>query len=104
MENRVELSKRAQKDLRKLGPGRVRDRLVAAIRDNLEADPMPDNADVKALQGAEPWLRLRCGNHRVIYRALTDVELEALDAEERAGFLVDRVVDRRELDRAIADL
>jgi hypothetical protein len=41
---------------------------------------------------------------RVVYRPLTGPELKALRAAEAAGFLVERIVDRRDLEKAAATL
>ena len=66
---------------------------------------MPENADAMRFQRAAPWLRLRSGDYRVTYRPLTASELQTLGvARGRAGFLVARIVDRRELDEAVAKL
>jgi mRNA-degrading endonuclease RelE of RelBE toxin-antitoxin system len=100
---RVELSKRALRDLRRLDHP-VRRRLLDLLERELAAEPQPPNLDVKALVGRSPWLRLRRGEHRIIYRPLTKAELARLDALEPAGFLVGRVVDRRDLERAAASL
>ena len=62
------------------------------------------NLDAKARQGAAPWLRLRMGDVRVIFRPLTTEELRVLPSSPSAGFLVARVVNRRDLDRAIETL
>jgi mRNA-degrading endonuclease RelE of RelBE toxin-antitoxin system len=100
---RVELSKRALRDLRRLDHP-VRRRLLDLLERELAADPQPLNLDVKALVGRSPWLRLRRGEHRVIYRPLTDIELTRLKAPESAGFLVERIVDRRDLERVATSL
>jgi mRNA-degrading endonuclease RelE of RelBE toxin-antitoxin system len=100
---RVELSKRALRDLRRLDHP-VRKRLLDLLEGELAAEPQPPNLDVKALVGRSPWLRLRRGEHRVIYRPLTDAELARLNASESAGFLVERIVDRRDLERAASSL
>lgn len=103
MENRVELSTRAKKDPKKTS-GKARAQLVAALRTSLE-NPTPANADVKALVGAPPWLRLRSGDYRIIFRALVVDELKRLGAPAgQAGFLVERIVNRRELLRAVETL
>jgi hypothetical protein len=47
---------------------------------------------VKALRGAVPWLRMRVGDHRVIYRATP------------AAYVVARIIHRRDLDRPVATL
>jgi mRNA-degrading endonuclease RelE of RelBE toxin-antitoxin system len=54
------------------------------------------NLDVKPVDGHAPWRRLRVGEHRVLYRELTD------DADAR--YLVARVIDRRDLHRTIDKL
>lgn len=91
---RVTLSKRAQKDLRRIDV-QHRSRIVEALRNDLAADPPPDNIDVKAISGAPPWHRLRIGSYRVIYRPAPD------DPRVR---LVDRVVHRRDLEDAVSRL
>ena len=101
MAARIELSRRARRDLRTLrGTPEVR-RILEGL-DRLAAGA--ENLDVKALQGAAPWLRLRIGEFRVIYRPLTSEEAHALPGSSTAGFLVARVVNRRDLDRAIESL
>jgi hypothetical protein len=69
--------------------------------------------DVKALQGAAPWLRMRVGDYRIIYRPLSKDELAQAVEETRAsgdepeaseGYLVQRIVHRRDLERAVASL
>lgn len=104
MDNHVALSTRAARDLRGLAPT-ARDQVIADMRENLAANPPPDNANVKALQGAAPWLRLRSGDVRVLYRPMTNKELKAAAVESgRRGFLVARVINRRELSKAIRSL
>jgi ParE toxin of type II toxin-antitoxin system, parDE len=51
------------------------------------------NIDLKPVAGRAPWRRLRVGDHRVLYRELTE--------ETDAHYLVARVIDRRDLHRAI---
>lgn len=100
---RVELSKRALRDLRRIDRQNRR-RLLDLLEDDLAADPQPANLDIKHLVGRAPWLRLRRGEHRILYRPLTQDELRELDATEQAGYLVERVIDRRDLERAAASL
>ncbi len=100
---RVELSKRALRDLRRIDH-RSHRRLLDLLEDDLAAEPHPANLDVKPLTGRTPWLRLRRGEHRVLYRPLTNDELKALAATELAGFLVERVIDRRDRERAASAL
>lgn len=100
---RVELSKRALRDLRRIDHKR-RKRLLDLLENDLTTEPQPTNLDIKALTGRAPWLRLRRGEYRVLYRPLTSSELRALSAREQAGFLVERVIDRRDLERAVSTL
>src|SRR3954451_24021372 len=95
-EPRLELARRAVRDLRKMdGPHRRR------VRDALEALAAgAENLDVKALVGRAPWLRLRVGDWRVLYRPLSDEEAAA----GGPGWLVARVVDRRDLERSVRSL
>lgn len=93
----VRLGPDAEKDIRGLGkPERERIReALAALRGG------GANLDVKALRGAPPWLRLRSGDWRLLYRPLTP---EELPADTEAGFLVARVVNRRDLEKAVRKL
>jgi mRNA-degrading endonuclease RelE of RelBE toxin-antitoxin system len=104
----VELSRRAAKDLRQLDKQAAR-RISDVLRRGLLAEPPPDNLDIKVLQGAEPWLRLRAGTYRILYRPLTPKELRSVlphvpDADRSEGYLVGRIVHRRDLDQAVATL
>ncbi len=93
---RVELSKRALRDLRRIDHKTCK-RLLDLLENDLTAEPRPANLDIKALTGRAPWLRLRRGEHRILYRPLTQAELHALNANEQAGYLVERIIDRRDL-------
>lgn len=101
----VELSIVAERDLKRLGPGPDRKAVIDALTVGLTAIPPPGNLDVKALVGAAPWLRLRVGDYRVLYRPLNRDELKAVSRKRKrradAGYLVARIVHRRDLDRAI---
>jgi mRNA-degrading endonuclease RelE of RelBE toxin-antitoxin system len=101
--NHIELSKRALKDLRRIDHANRR-RLLNLLEQDLAAEPQPPNLDVKPLVGRAPWLRVRRGDYRILYRPLTDSELRMLRASEQAGFLVERIVDRGDLERATATL
>lgn len=103
MPNHVELGRRAQRDLRAL-PERDRSRIVRALRNDLAAEPLPPNLDLVALRGRAPWLRLRSGDWRVLLRPLTPTELSEVAGTAERGFLVARVVNRRDLERAVATL
>lgn len=120
----IRLSPRARKDLRRLGAAE-RGRIVVALR--ALASEAAD-LDVKALAGAGGWLRLRVGDHRVLYlpdehdrvaKAQREKEsaIELQDfgraaelrrQQERLrttqGYYIDRIVHRRDLDRAVAGL
>ncbi len=103
MPSHVELSRRAQRDLRALSD-RDRSRIVRALREGLAADPLPRNLDIVALQGQAPWLRLRSGDWRVLLRPLSVAELADVGGTTARGFLVARIVNRRDLERAVATL
>lgn len=100
---RVELSKRALRDLKRIDH-KSRKRLLDLLENDLAKEPRPQNLDIKALAGRAPWLRLRRGEYRVLYRPLIAAELRSLGAAEWAGFLVERVVDRGDLERAASTL
>lgn len=95
----VELSRRAQRDLRNLSAV-DRKRLVSAIEQTLGADPLPANADDRALGGRAPW-RLRIGELRVLYRELA---LDELPAGAAHGRRIARIVHRGDLHRAVSTL
>lgn len=93
----IVLSSRAERDLRRIGPGpevaRIRVALVALVDDGADLD-------IKPLAGAVPWRRLRVGDYRVLYRPIEPAE----SVEGGARWLVARVIHRRELERAVATL
>ena len=60
---RVELARRAERDLRRLDPP-VRERVTAGLRRTAERDP---SADVKRLHGQPDLWRLRVGDWRVLF-------------------------------------
>jgi mRNA-degrading endonuclease RelE of RelBE toxin-antitoxin system len=104
----VELSSRASRDLRRLGKGPDLKPLVDALTVSLVAVPPHDNLDVKPLEGHQPWLRLRVGVYRILYRPMSAQEVAAV-AKRRGrrietGFLVARIVHRRDLERMAATL
>jgi plasmid stabilization system protein ParE len=93
----VVLSRRAERDLRRIGAGAS----LVRIREALEGLAAgATNLDIKPLAGAPPWHRLRAGDHRILYRSI--------DAGEAGGpsarWLVARVIHRRDLERAVATL
>jgi mRNA-degrading endonuclease RelE of RelBE toxin-antitoxin system len=108
MTKHLELSRRAAKDLRRLDRQEAR-RILEVLQRELTAEPPPDNLDIKEIQGAEPYLRLRVGNYRVIYRALSPQERRSLPESRPGdklpeGYLAVRVIHRRDLERAIGTL
>ena len=68
----------------------------------LASDPPAPNIDQRPLVGYAPWRRIRVGGLRVIFRPLSRVELDSF--EEDRGYLVERVIQRRDLDRATKGL
>ena len=105
----VELSGKARRDLKRLGPGPERKAVIDALTVGLAAIPQAENLDSKALEGAMPYLRLRVGDYRVIYRPLDPTEISEVAGrrglpEGGVGYLVARIVHRRDLERAVASL
>ena len=104
------LSPRAVKDLGRIArrDASVAQSIVRAL-ESLTNSPTPANLDVKALEGRPPWIRLRVGDWRAILRPLDVDELAELSRSrgervERGTVYVARVVNRRDLERAIAAL
>jgi len=88
----VELDRQAQRDLRRLHPDDHR----AALRgmaDILTQEPLPANANDRALKGRSPWRRLRVGELRILWRPVSDGHRR-----------VARVIHRRDLERAVRTL
>jgi mRNA-degrading endonuclease RelE of RelBE toxin-antitoxin system len=93
----VVLSRRAERDLRRIGAGAP----LARIRESLEGLAAgATNLDIKPLAGAAPWHRLRVGDHRVLYRSIDPGET----GDSSVRWLVARVVHRRDLERAVTTL
>ena len=107
--NHVELSSRAEHDLRSLARQPEFPGIVNALKTRLTQSPLPENADIKHLAGHSPWLRMRVGTYRIVFRPLTASELATLRtrqfvANDQRGYLVERIVHRRELEEATARL
>jgi mRNA interferase RelE/StbE len=83
MAYRIEVTPRAQKDLKAL-PIRDRQRVADQI-DALKTNPRPQNC--KKLKGREDFYRIRAGDYRVVYRVEDKVLL----------ILFVRIGDRREV-------
>lgn len=93
----VVLSRRAERDVRRIGAGAA----LARIREALEGLAAGEaNLDIKPPVGVAPWHRLRVGDYRLLYRSINRAEIEDSDAR----WLVARVVHRRDLERAVATL
>ena len=93
----IVLSRRAERDLRRIGRGEALARLREALEGLADGE---GSLDVKPLAGSAPWHRLRVGDYRVLYRAVEPDKAGDSDAR----FLVARVVHRRELERAVTTL
>lgn len=90
----VNLLASAVKDLKRMGKGPERDRVRAGLERLAGEDPA---LDIKTLQGAAPWLRQRIGDYRALYRPVDD-------PEHGRTLVVARIVHRRDLETAAANL
>lgn len=75
----------------------------------MAAIPPADNLDIDPVSGHEPYRRLRIGDWRVLYRQLTPREIDLLvmrrgTLESSTGFLIARIVNRKDLERAVATI
>jgi mRNA-degrading endonuclease RelE of RelBE toxin-antitoxin system len=109
LRNHVEIDPAAERDLRRMGPGPQRQRIIRVLAAALEPAPPPGNTDIRALVGYARWLRLRVGDWRVVYRPLRAEELAAIkdargEIDAADGYLVYRIVHRRELERSVRAL
>jgi len=84
---RVELAKRAVRDLRALSTNDYK-RVRAGLQQLANG---AENLDMKALTDAKPWLELRVGEHRLLLY---------LDKAQET-YVVARIVKRRDLERAV---
>lgn len=69
----------------------------------------PPNLDVRALEGRPPWRRLRVGGWRIVCRPLDERERTELSRVRgqpvaAATAFVERIINRRDLERIIAAL
>ena len=101
MIERLQFSKRAVKDIGRLDQ-RVADRMRKTLL-ALIADRPRSKLDVRPLVGRAPWIRPRVGEFRVLLRPLTPQEVASLSIDG-PGFLVERVVNRRDLTAVVRDL
>jgi mRNA interferase RelE/StbE len=103
----LEVTRRAARDLRKIDK-QQRERLLEAM-DRLVEIPPPGNLDIETISGHHPFIRFRVGEWRIIYRPLTAGEMRYLVLRDGTlsgptGYLIERVVDRQYLERAVAKL
>ena len=101
MTDNVQFSKRGARDIERL-TSQQRSR-IRKVLDSLSQDPAPTHLDVRPLVGHEPSLRLRIGSFRVLFRRLTLEESRPRGIRGH-GYLVERVVDQRDLDEAVRPL
>ena len=94
----VELSRRAERDLRHLSASDRR-RLLKAIKPSFGPGPLPANADDRPLSGRAPWRRV--GELRVLYREMTSDELPA---GVTSGRLIARIIHRGDLHTVVGTL
>lgn len=93
----VRISRTARKDLKRIGPGPQRERIVAGLR-RLAADA--PNLDIKTIVGATPgWFRLRIGDYRICYFRVGHTA-----PDDTTIYAVERIVPRGDLDAASAAL
>lgn len=94
----IRIERAAKKDLKRIGPGPERDRIVAGLRRLAEDAP---NLDVKTIAGATPgWFRLRIGEYRICYyRARVDGSDGPVTI-----YAVERIVPRGAFDAAAISL
>jgi len=93
----IVFSRRAERDLRRIGAGDVSTRIREALEDLASGG---SDLDIKPLAGVAPWHRLRVGDYRILYRPVAADEA----ADSKARWLVARVVHRRDLERAVSTL
>ena len=94
----VHLRPQAEKDLRRIGPGPERKRILAGLARLADNEP---TLDVKVIVSAAGWRRLRIGTYRVCYRSATTT---TASGELAVAYVVERIVHRRDFDAAAAHL
>lgn len=91
----------AERDLKKLRGSPDLKRIREAIRALERGD---EGLHVVVLEGRRPWRRLREGDWRIIFRPLSPAEARRLGIADGDAILVARIVNRRDLERAIRTL
>ncbi len=94
----IRIERAAKKDLKRMGPGPERTRIVAGLRRLAEDAP---NLDIKPIVGAASgWYRLRIGEYRICYyRAHTEGPQGPTTI-----YAVERIVPRGAFDAAATSL
>jgi mRNA-degrading endonuclease RelE of RelBE toxin-antitoxin system len=96
----IEVAPKAERDLRKVSASTLR-RIARALEALAAGAP---NLDVQSLSRHNPWRRFRVGSYRILLRPLSRDEVKRVTGKAGSGYLVARVVDRKEQDRAIRTL
>jgi mRNA-degrading endonuclease RelE of RelBE toxin-antitoxin system len=98
---RVDLAPSAIRDLRKLRrAGQTLDQIETAIA---ALGSSEKGLDIRPLEGRAPWRRLRDGDWRILFRTLDRSEVRGLGLKGRV-YVVARIVNRRDLERAVRSL
>lgn len=97
----VLLSIRAEKDLRDINPA-ARSRVEDAVKTLADDGDYP--LDSAGLTDRRPWRRIRVGDWRILYRPVASEELGEYPNVDTDGYLVARVVNRRDLRKALRAL
>ena len=79
----------------------IRDLPGLSSTDSVVWPPAPRISTSRPFKEQRPDCGCGSAKFRVIYRALTAKEVQALPGSSITGFLVARVVNRRDLDRAL---
>ncbi len=90
----LRLAPRAEREL--LGLGRQYRKQMTPVLYALTEEPWPKTLNVRPLAGTSGWYRLRVGNYRALFKPQ--------DHGGERVILVARIVDRRDLERAIKTL
>ncbi|MFY9807850.1 MAG: hypothetical protein WCC38_18210 [Pseudonocardiaceae bacterium] len=94
----VRIERAATKDLKRIGPGPERNRIVAGLRRLAEDAP---NLDIKAVAGASPgWFRLRIDAYRICYYRARHDEPD----DPSTIYAVERIVARGAFDAGAVSL